>query len=465
MKDKVIPMTEVFDLIILGGGPAGYLASERAAHAGLKTLLFEKRSLGGVCLNEGCIPSKALLNSAKTYEHALHAGAYGVSCGNVTIDQKAVVERRGKVVRTLVSGVKAKVKAAGVTVVMEKATISGKDANGFAVSAAGKTYVGKKLLIATGSSAVVPPIPGVKENLGDFVLTNREVLELPEIPKEFVVIGGGVIGLEMAAYYATVGAKVTVVEMLDHIAGPTDLEISTMLQKELAHKGVTFLLGHKCLSIEPGKVWVEDPTGNKQAINADKVLLSIGRRANTAEIGLESIGVEFDRRGIVTDTKGCTNVPGVFAAGDVNGHHMLAHTAYREAEVAVSNILGKADCMRYHANPSVIYTQPEIASVGKTEQECKEKGTEYEVAKLSMRYSGRFVAENEGADGLCKVIIDKKKRNILGVHMIGTYSGEIIWGAAEMIEMQLRVTDARQIIFPHPTVSEIIREVLWEFKD
>ena len=458
-------MAEIYDLIILGGGPAGYLASERAAHAGLKTLLFEKRSLGGVCLNEGCIPSKALLNSAKTYEHALHADMYGVTTGDVKIDQKAVVARKGKVVKTLVSGVRAKVKAAGVTVVMEEAKITGKDANGFTVVAAGNTYTGKKLLIATGSSAVVPPIPGVKENLGSFVLTNREVLDLPEIPGQFVVIGGGVIGLEMAAYYATVGAKVTVIEMLDHIAGPTDRQISAMLQKEMEKKGVTFLLGHKCLSVEPGKVWVEDAAGKKFAVTADKVLLSIGRKANTADIGLETIGVEFDRRGVIADPKGCTNVPDVYAAGDVNGRYMLAHTAYREAEVAINNLTGKPDFMRYHANPSVIYTQPEIASVGKTEEECKEKGIDYEVQALSMRYSGRFVAENEGADGICKVIIDKKKRNIIGVHMIGAYSGEIIWGAAEMIEAQLRVTDARQIIFPHPTVSEIIREVLWEFKD
>ena len=195
------------------------------------------------------------------------------------------------------------------------------------------------------------------------------------------------------------------------------------------------------------------------------MLLSIGRRANTQGIGLETIGVNVERTGIPTDTMCRTNVPDVYAIGDVNGHHMLAHTTYREAEVAVAVILGKKDAMRYNANPSVIYTQPEIASVGKTEEECKEKGIDYEVSKLSMRYSGRFVAENEGADGLCKIIIDKKRRTILGVHMIGAYTGEIIWGAAEMIEMQLRVTDARQIIFPHPTVSEIIREVLWEFPD
>ena len=455
----------IFDVIVIGGGPGGYLAAERAAQAGLKCLLFEKRSLGGVCLNEGCIPSKALLNSAKYYEHALHAAAFGVSCENVTIDQKAVVARKNKVVRTLVSGVKAKMRTHGVTVVMEEAVITGKTAEGFTVSAAGTEYTGKKLIIATGSSPVVPPIPGVKENLGSFVLTNREILDLTEVPEKLTIIGGGVIGLEMAAYYAAVGAKVTVVEMLDHIAGATDLEIGKMLQKELEGKGITFLLQHKCLSVEPGLVWAETPAGEKLAVAADKVLLSIGRRANIAGIGLEAIGVKCERTGIVTDTFGRTNVPEVYAIGDVNGHHMLAHTAYREAEVAVNNITGKKDAMRYHANPAVIYTQPEIASVGKTEEECKAKGIDYEVKKLPMLYSGRFVAENEGSDGLCKIIVDKKRRTILGVHLIGSYSGEIIWGAAEMLELQMRVTDARQIIFPHPTVSEIIRETLWEFKD
>lgn len=456
---------ELYDLIVIGGGPGGYLAAERAAHAGLKTLLFEKNSLGGVCLNEGCIPSKALLNSAKTYLHAKHASMYGVSAENVTIDQKKVIERKRKVIKMLVSGVGAKMRQYKVTVVKEEATIDGKGADGFRVKSASGEYIGKKLIIATGSSAAVPPIPGVKENLGDFVCTNREVLELQEIPGKFTVIGGGVIGLEMAAYYAAVGSQVTVVEMLDHIAGPTDREISTRLHRELEAMGITFLLGHACEKVEPGKVFVKAPDGTQKVIEADKVLLSIGRRANYMNIGLETIGVKTDRPGIITDAMCRTNVEGVYAIGDVNGHHMLAHTAYREAEVAVNTILGKKDYMRYHANPSVIYTMPEVASVGRTEEECKEKGIEYEVKKLSMMYSGRFVAENEGADGLCKIIVDKKKRTVLGVHLIGAYAGEMIWGCAQMLEMQLRVNDARQIIFPHPTVSEIIREVLWEFPD
>ena len=455
----------VYDLIVIGGGPGGYLAAERAAHAGLKTLLFEKNSLGGVCLNEGCIPSKALLNSAKTYLHAKHADMYGVSTSNVTVDQKKVIERKRRVIKTLVSGVGAKMKQHGVTVIKEEAVIDGKTGEGYKVKSASGEYIGKKLIIATGSSAAVPPIPGVKENLGSFVCTNREVLELAEIPQKFTVIGGGVIGLEMAAYYAAVGSKVTVVEMLDHIAGPTDREIGKRLQKELEAMGIVFLLGHACEKVEPGKVYVKAPNGEQKVIEADKVLLSIGRRANYMNIGLESIGVATERPGIITDKLCRTNVPDVYAIGDVNGHHMLAHTAYREAEVAVNTILGKKDYMRYSANPSVIYTMPEVAAVGKTEEDCKTEGVEYEVKKLSMMYSGRFVAENEGADGLCKIIVDKKTRLILGVHLIGAYAGEMIWGGAQMLETQLRVTDARQIIFPHPTVSEIIREVLWEFKD
>ena len=454
----------MYDLIVLGGGPAGYLGAERAAHAGLSTLLFEKKSLGGVCLNEGCIPSKALLNSAKIYEHARDAKKYGVVVPEAKIDQKAVVARRGKVVKTLVSGVGAKMKAAGVTVVMESAVIKGRCDGGFEVEAAGQVYQAKKLLVCVGSSAVVPPIPGVRENLGEFVVTNREVLELPEIPENFVIIGGGVIGLEMAAYYCTAGSHVTVVEMLDHIAGPTDREISTILQKEYAKKGVDFQLGTKVVAVEPGKV-VCEKDGKTIEFAADKVLLSIGRRANTQGVGLENIGVEMNRGVIVTDNQGRTNIEGVYAAGDCIGKVMLAHTAYRESEVAVNTMTGKRDTMRYNANPSVIYTHPEVASVGMTEEEAKAAGVEYEVKKLSMRYSGRFVAENEGEDGLCKILVNKAHRNILGVHMIGNSSSEAIWGAAAMIESGLRVADAKEIIFPHPTVSEIIREVIWEFKD
>lgn len=452
------------DLIILGGGPAGYLAAERAAHRGMKVTLFEMRELGGVCLNEGCIPSKALLNSAKVYEHAKNGRKFGVLTQDITLDHKLVEQRRAKVVRTLVAGVKAKMKSGGIEVIKDKGTIAGRVDGGFAVEGGGQRVEAKRLLIATGSSPVTPPIPGLKEALeSGFALTNREVLELKEVPKELVIIGGGVIGLEMAAYYNVAGSHVTVVEMLDHIAGPTDREISELLKKSCADAGIDFQLGARVTALTQDSVKAE-LDGAEREYKADKVLLSIGRRANLTGYGLETLGVETSRTGIVTDDHLRTNVEGVYAAGDVNGRIMLAHTAYRESEVAINTMLGERDVMRYNAIPSVIYTLPEVASVGMTEEEAKSRGIEYDVKKLSMRYSGRFVAENEG-DGLCKILVDKKTRTVLGVHMLGTYASEIIWGAAQLIETELTVSDAREIVFPHPTVSEIIREVLWEFDD
>ena len=441
------------DLIILGGGPAGYLAAERAAHRGMKVTLFEMRELGGVCLNEGCIPSKALLNSAKVYEHAKNGRKFGVLTQDITLDHKLVEQRRAKVVRTLVAGVKAKMKSGGIEVIKDKGTIAGRVDGGFAVEGGGQRVEAKRLLIATGSSPVTPPIPGLKEALeSGFALTNREVLELKEVPKELVIIGGGVIGLEMAAYYNVAGSHVTVVEMLDHIAGPTDREISELLKKSCADAGIDFQLGARVTALTQDSVKAE-LDGAEREYKADKVLLSIGRRANLTGYGLETLGVETSRTGIVTDDHLRTNVEGVYAAGDVNGRIMLAHTAYRESEVAINTMLGERDVMRYNAIPSVL-----------TEEEAKSRGIEYDVKKLSMRYSGRFVAENEG-DGLCKILVDKQRRTVLGVHMLGTYSSEIIWGAAQLIETELTVSDAREIVFPHPTVSEIIREVLWEFDD
>ena len=453
----------IYDLIVIGGGPAGYLAAERAGHAGLSVALIEKRSLGGVCLNEGCIPSKALLNSAKLYEHAIHSEKYGVTVTGAKLDHAKVVERKAKVVKTLVGGVGMKMKANKVTVFMAEASIQGKTAEGFAVKAGDEVLTGARLLICSGSVPSLPPIPGSKEGLeAGYVMTNREILDMTTVPENLCIIGGGVIGLEMASYFNTAGSHVTVVEMLDHIAGPTDAEISALLLKEYQKKGIDFRLGAKVVGMEKGAVSYEKD-GKTEKVPADVILMSIGRRANTAGLGLETLGVELNRGAIVTDERGQTNVAGVWAAGDVNGKSMLAHTAYREAEVAVNNILGKRDVMRYNAIPSVIYTNPEVACVGMSEEAAKAAGVDYVFKKLSMRYSGRFVAENEGGDGLCKILVDKKYNKVIGVHLIGNSSSEIIWGAAALIETELRVEDIRELVFPHPTVSEIIRETIFEF--
>ena len=364
----------MFDLIVIGGGPAGYVAAERAGHAGLKTLLIEKHQMGGVCLNEGCIPSKALLNSAKIFDYARHGESYGVFVEGIKLDHSKVIARKEKVISTLVSGVKAKMKKNKVTVVYDKARILERSTEGFVVEAKGEKYIGQRLLIATGSVSVVPPIPGLKESQAHgFTLTNKEILELKEVPAVLVIVGGGVIGLEMASYYSSAGSDVTVIEMLEHIAGQTDKEISGILMKSLEEKGVKFELGAKVTAINGGAVAYEK-AGHKYEIKADKILMSIGRRAFTDELGLENIGVETNRGAIPTDAHGRTNISGVYAAGDVNGKSMLAHTAYREAEVCVNHMLNKKDNMRYSAIPAVIYTCPEVASVGETEETAKQKG-------------------------------------------------------------------------------------------
>ena len=452
----------LYDLIVLGGGPGGYLAAERAGHAGLKTLLIEKRNVGGVCLNEGCVPSKALLYSAKVYDYAKHGDHYGVTCENVKFDHAFAMKRKDKVVSTLVGGIKAGLKANKVTLVEGEGMIMGRDAEGFILKVGEEEYKGAKLLIATGSMPVVPPIPGVKEGIeSGMIMTNREILSIPAIPENLVIIGGGVIGLEMASYFNSVGSKVTVVEMMPKIAGATDAEISNILLKSYQDKGVDFRLGCKVVEVTSDSVKYEKD-GKVESVKADKVLLSIGRRPVTQGIGLENIGVATERGAIITDRYSKTNVAGVYAAGDVNGKLMLAHVAYREAEVAINNILGKKDIMRYDAVPSVIYTNPEVGCVGETEESAKAKGIDIEVANITMNYSGRYVAENEGGKGICKVIVDKKHKRLIGAHMIGNYASEIIYGAGIMIETEMRVDDIKEIIFPHPTVCEILREAIFQ---
>ena len=452
----------MYDLIIIGGGPAGYLAGERAGAAGLKTLIAEKMFIGGVCLNEGCIPSKALLYSAKLHDGAAHGQKYGVHVGKLVLDHGQVIARKRKVVDALTGGIRAKLKKLGVDIIEGEGKVLGRSGEGFSVSAGGKTVTGKRLLIATGSVPSTPPIPGLKESLeSGFALTNREVLELTEVPKELVVIGGGVIGLEMASYYNSAGSSVTVIEMLDHIAGATDAEISDILRKNYQAKGINFKLSAKVTAIKGGAVEYEQG-GKALSAKADKVLVSIGRRPATDGIGLDTVGVYLERGAVKTDERMRTNVAGIYAAGDVNGMSMLAHTAYREAEVAVSDMLGIKDAMSYDAIPAVIYTNPEVASVGLTEEQAKARGIDVKTVKLSMRYSGRYVAENEGGDGIIKLVADAANETVVGVHVIGNMSSEFIMSAVIMVEKRMRIAEIKRLVFPHPTVAEAIREAIFE---
>ncbi|MDR1691772.1 MAG: FAD-dependent oxidoreductase [Oscillospiraceae bacterium] len=416
------------DLIIIGGGPAGYHAAELAANAGLSTVLFEKRSLGGVCLNEGCIPSKALLYSAKLYDQARTSKKYGVTCENPALDYAAAVKRKDKVVRKLVAGIEQSLKKAGAEIIREAAVIEGRSGDGFSVSGRQAKY----LLICSGSEPVLPPIKGIET-----ALTNREILALTEIPETLNIIGGGVIGLEMASLFNSAGSKVTVYEMLDKIAGPFDREISDMLQKQYEKKGVTFKLNTQVAEI----------TG--------ATLVSAGRRPNAKGFGLENIGLDT----VTTDERMKTAVPNVYAAGDVNGKSMLAHTANRAAEVALNNTLGKKDAMEYNAIPSVIYTNPEAACIGETLESARSKGIDASETKLPMQYSGRFMAENEGGEGIIKLVW--RKDRLIGAHMLGNPCSEIIPALSPILHREMSLEQIKKLVFPHPTVAEIIKEAVF----
>ena len=452
-----------YDIIVIGGGPAGYLASERASKENKSVLCIEKDNVGGVCLNEGCIPTKTLLYSAKLYDGAKNGKKYGVTTEDIAFDHAAVVARKNKVIKLLTGGIKSTLKANGATLINGTAMITGRTDDGyFTVSVGEETYEGEKLLIATGSQPAVPPIPGLREGLDSgFVLTNKEVLSLAAVPESLVVVGGGVIGLEMASYFNSIGASVSIIEMLDHIAGENDAELTAILRKNYEKKGMKFILGAKVTSVGADCVNYE-LNGEGCTIPCSKVLLSIGRRASTSELGLETIGLETNRGAIVTDAKMRTNVENVYAAGDVNGKSMLAHTAYREAEVAVNNILGIDDAVNYAAIPSVIYTNPELGAVGLTEATAAAKGIEVSVVKLPMRFSGRYLAENEGGDGIFKLIVEKNTRKIVGAHALCNYASEFIMIAALMVELGITVEQAKRFVFPHPTVGEIIREAIFQ---
>lgn len=446
-----------YDVAIIGGGPAGYTAAERAAASGLSTILFEKNALGGVCLNEGCVPTKTLLYSAKVYDTIKHASKYAVKAENPTFDFPKIIARKNKVVKKLTAGIRMKMTEHGVVVVNGEAEIKGRANDGTITVACGEeTYEAANLLLCTGSETVTPPIPGLSETA---YWTSREALQTKELPASLVIIGGGVIGMEFASFFNSMGTEVHVVEMLDKILGPMDRELSEMLQAEYAKRGIKFYLSHKVTAIHEGEVTVEKD-GESFIINGEKVLLSVGRRPVTKGFGLETLDVEPFRSGIKVNQYMQTSLPNVYACGDITAFSLLAHTAVSEAEVAIRHIMGKAgNGMSYKAIPGVVYTNPEIAGVGKTEEELQAEGTPYTVKKLPMAFSGRFVAENEQGNGVCKLIL-LEDETIIGAHMLGNPASELIVIAGIAIEKGMKADELRSIVFPHPTVGEIIKEAL-----
>lgn len=457
-------------LAIIGGGPAGYVAAEMAAKAGKSVVLFEQNTLGGTCLNVGCIPTKTLLYSAKQYYNATHADKYGVKAENVSFDYAKIVQRKQKVVRKLVAGIKQKLQ--DVTVVNGTAGVtSAPEGAGYVVTCGEEQYEAENVLICTGSHNFVPPIPGIENN--EAVWDSTMALDSKELPASVVIVGGGVIGMEFATLYHELGVEVTVVEAMPTILPNLDQEVVGVLLEKYQKSGIRILTSTKVLELQGHRVMAEQADGARVEIEAERILVSVGRRPNLE--GLEGLsGLEFDRKGIKVDDFMKTNLPGVYAAGDVTGKIMLAHVASRQAEVAVGRMLKQLPLQRiaYNAIPSVVYTNPEIASVGMTEREvslfyeemegkaAEQVADKFVVKKLPMTFSGRFVAENEGETGLCKMIIDAKNQTVLGVHMIGNPCSEFVAAASFAVRMGYTVSEFRQVVFPHPTVSEILKEVL-----
>jgi dihydrolipoamide dehydrogenase len=449
---KAPQSSKQYDLVIVGGGPGGYRAAEHAGKRGMSVLLVEKEHLGGVCLNWGCVPTKTLLHSAKTYLHAREGEQFGVITTGVGYDLAKAMEWKRKTVDMLRKGIASQMKRFKVDVVSGVGRFTAPTE----VEVDGTIYRGKKAILATGSSSAKIPIPGIDL---PHVVTSTELLDLEKLPKKLVVIGGGVIGMEFASYLSSVGVEVTVVEMLDEIAPVLDSEISQALRKALS--GITYHLGARVEEITAKGVRFSKAEKSSE-IEADLVLLSVGRRPNVDGLGLDEIGLEYGKAGVRVDERMRTNLPGLYAVGDVNGKSLLAHSAYRMADVAVRDIAGERSLMRYDAIPSVVYTIPEAASCGMTEAAAASSGRKYRVARMQMRANGRFLAEYGRAPGLCKVVVDAETDVILGIHLFGDGCSEMIYGAAVMIESELRAGDVGEIVFPHPTVSEIIQDTIAE---
>jgi dihydrolipoamide dehydrogenase len=452
-----------FDLVVIGGGPGGYVCAIRAAQLGLKTACVEKRgALGGTCLNVGCIPSKALLHSSHKYEEAAHGLAvHGVKVNGAALDLPTMMSRKDKVVTDLTKGIEFLFQKNKVSYIKGAARLLG--ANKIAVAAngvAGQTIEAKNIVIASGSE--VMPLPGVEIDEQQIV-SSTGALTLGKVPGHLVVVGGGYIGLEMGSVWRRLGAKVTVVEFLDRIVPGMDGEIAKQFQRVLTKQGMTFRLSTKVTAAKKLKAGVtltlEPAAGGKaETLDAGVVLVAIGRRPHTDGLGLETAGVAVDNKGrIATDGHFRTNVPGLYAIGDVIAGPMLAHKAEEEG-VAVAEILaGQAGHVNYETVPGVVYTWPEVATVGKTEEELKSAGVAYKVGKFPFTANSRARCNAE-TDGFAKILADAKTDRVLGAHIIGPEAGTLIHECVMAMEFGASAEDIARAFHGHPTLNEAVKE-------
>ena len=450
-----------FDVVIIGSGPGGYVAAIRAGQLGLKTAIVEKdKELGGTCLNIGCIPSKALLTSSDHFVFAKkEASKHGIVIDNVSVDLNKMLQRKDKVVKTLTGGVRALMKTnkvttfEGVGTIVSPGKVSVKSSQGET-----QEVETKNIVIATGSVPV--ELPFAKFD-GKTVVSSTEALSFTEAPAKLLVIGAGAIGLELGSVWSRLGSAVTMLEFLPRIALGFDLEMANLLQRALTAQGMTFHLETKvsALKVEKGRVTATATKGGEEmSFDADKVLVSVGRRPFAEGVGADKVGVQFDeRKRIKVDQHFRTNVEGIYAIGDVIPGPMLAHKAEEEGIACVENIAGKAGHVNYDVIPGIIYTNPELAGVGLTEDQAKEQGREVRIGKFPFRANGRALA-NEDAEGLVKFVADAKTDRILGAHILQHAASELIAEAASVMEFGGSAEDLGRTCHSHPTLSEAVKE-------
>nr|WP_319512924.1 dihydrolipoyl dehydrogenase [uncultured Cohaesibacter sp.] len=447
-----------FDVIIVGSGPGGYVTAIRSAQLGLKTAIVEKNELGGICLNWGCIPTKALLRSAEIYHFMQNAKDYGLSAEGVSFDLQKVVERSRGVSKQLNTGVGFLMKKNKVTVIKGEAVLEGKGSLTVSGDDAG-TYKAKHIILATGARPRV--LPGLEPDQ-KLIWTYFNALKPDIMPKSLLVVGSGAIGIEFASFFNTMGADVTVVEMMPKILPVEDDEISGMARKSLEKQGIKILTEAKVTGVKKGgnnvEATIEKKGGKTEVIKADRIISAVGVQGNIENLGLEKLGIKTDRGCIVIDAYGRTNVEGVYAIGDVAGPPMLAHKAEHEGTICVEKIAGlKPHPMNKSTIPGCTYCHPQVSSVGLTEQACKEKGLDVRVGRFPFIANGKAIALGE-PEGMIKTIFDKKTGQLLGAHMIGAEVTELIQGFCVAMGLETTEEELMETIFPHPTLSEMMPE-------
>jgi dihydrolipoamide dehydrogenase len=467
-------MADIYDVIIIGSGPGGYIAAIRAAQLGLKTAIVEREHMGGICLNWGCIPTKALLRSAEVYGHIVHAKDYGLKATGAGVDTAAVVKRSRGVTEQMANGVAFLMKKNKIDVVWGEASITKPGV--VKVEATKKapmepqnpkpkgvlpegTYTAKNIIIATGARPRV--LPGIEPD-GDKIWTYFEAMVPSEIPKSLLVMGSGAIGIEFASFYRSMGAEVTVVELLDRILPVEDAEISAQAHKRFEKRGIKLLTGTKVSKVEKTGTGIvahlELKNGKTEKVKAEKLISAIGVQGNVEDLGLESLGVKTERGIITVDDHGRTNVAGVWAIGDVAGAPMLAHKAEHEGVICAETIAGKnPHGIDKSKIPGCTYCEPQIASVGVTEAKARESGRELKIGRFPFIGNGKAVALGE-PDGLVKTIFDAKTGELLGAHMIGAEVTELIEGFVVAMNLETTEEELMHTVFPHPTLSETMKE-------